>query len=122
MRKRLWQLHLWGGLLAGAGLLATGPTGSLLVFHDEWEVAFNREVIEVMPRSAGRLSFDSPLASARRQLPDYIVAGWAVRPESEARDADAPHVIRRGTADWQAAPPCPRKGATSLESTTHAVS
>ena len=35
MRKRLWQLHFWCGLIAGLGPLLIGLSGSILVFHDE---------------------------------------------------------------------------------------
>ena len=51
MRKRLWQLHSWIGLLAGLGLLVIGLSASLLVFHEELEALFNRALVHVEPPS-----------------------------------------------------------------------
>ena len=45
MKKRLWKLHSWLGLLCGIGLLVIGLSGSILVFHQEIaRVAFTEAV------------------------------------------------------------------------------
>lgn len=103
MRKRLWQLHSWLGLIAGLGLLVIGLTGSLLVFHDELESVLNPTFIRVEPADHGRLPFDMLFTESRRQLPDHIVAGWSVRTPAEATYADVLYVVRRGTTDWNVA-------------------
>lgn len=99
MRKRVWQLHSWFGLVAGLGLLVIGLSGSLLVFHDELEVVFNRQFVNVEPTPAGRLPLDTLLAHAQRQLPDHEITGWLPRWD-EPRFADVLYVIRRGDKEW----------------------
>lgn len=100
MRKRLWQLHSWLGLLAGLGLLVIGLTGSLLVFHDELEILVNPTLIRVEPSAAGRLPLDRLLAEANRQLSGYEITGWTLREPAEARYADVLYVIRHGSDEW----------------------
>jgi len=103
MRRRLWQLHSWFGLIAGLGLLVIGATGSLLVFHDEIEAWLHPEYMVVAATPAGRLAPDALLAAAHRALPDYEVTGWLVRGADEAGYADALYVIRHGGNEWQIA-------------------
>lgn len=99
MRKRLWQIHSWLGLAAGLGLLVIGLSGSLLVFHEELEALFNRELVHVTPTPAGRLPLDTLLTHAQRQLPDHEITGWL--PQWDApRAADVLYVIRRGDKEW----------------------
>ncbi|HVU24730.1 MAG TPA: PepSY-associated TM helix domain-containing protein [Opitutus sp.] len=100
MRKRLWQLHSWLGLIAGLGLLVIGLTGSLLVFHDELEALVNPGLIRVQPAPAGRLPLDPLLAGVNRALPDYEVTGWLVRAPAEKRYADILYLIRHGSDQW----------------------
>jgi uncharacterized iron-regulated membrane protein len=130
MRKRLWQLHSWLGLVAGLGLLVIGLTGSLLIFHEELELLFNPEMVRVEPASIGRpdvgpsnrLPLDTLLAHAQRQLPDHEVTGWL--PQYEAPHlADLLYVIERGNNEWLVATldpytgnllASPRLGTTTL--------
>jgi uncharacterized iron-regulated membrane protein len=123
MRKRLWQLHSWLGLVAGLGLLVIGLTGSVLVFHDKLEALVNPSVVWVEPLAGGRQSFDSLLAAAQRQLPDHEITGWLVREPTEARYADMLYAIRHGSDEWQIATldpytghllATPRKGTATL--------
>ena len=64
MRKRLWQLHSWLGLLAGLGLLVIGATGSMLVFRDELEALVDPALVRVVPPSpdTARLPLDTLFA------------------------------------------------------------
>lgn len=103
MRRRLWQLHSWLGLIAGLGLLVIGATGSLLVFHDQLDAQFTPELLRVTPTSAGRQSMDTLLAEANRALPDYEVTGWLVRGPDEAGYADVIYAIHHGSDEWQVA-------------------
>jgi len=103
MRKRLWQLHSWLGLVAGLGLLVIGLSGSLLVFHEELELAFNPETVRVGPTGdeapSPRLPLDTLLAHAQRQLPEHEITGWLPRWD-EPDAADVLYVIRRGDKEW----------------------
>ena len=103
MRRRLWQLHSWLGLIAGLGLLVIGATGSLLVFHDELEAALHPRLMQVSPIPTGRLAPDVLLAAANRALPDYEITGWTIRGRDEAGYADVLYAIRHGTNEWQVA-------------------
>lgn len=100
MRKRLWQLHSWLGLLAGLGLLVIGLTGSVLMFHDELETLVNPELVRVEPAPAGRLPADTLLAEVHRQIPGHEVAGWLFRDVDEAHLADLLYVRRHGSPEW----------------------
>lgn len=102
LRKRLWQIHSWLGLVAGLGLLIIGLTGSLLVFHDELSAVLNPRLVKVEPAAAGRLSLDVLLRRAEDQLPGHEVAGWLPR-HDEPRLADVLYVIPQGTAEWRIA-------------------
>ena len=99
MRKRLWKLHSWLGLIAGLGLLVIGLTGSLLVFHEELEQVLNPELVRVAPGAQGRLPYDQLLASVNDQLPGYEVAGWLPQ-HDHPEFADVVYVMKHGTGDW----------------------
>jgi uncharacterized iron-regulated membrane protein len=100
MRKRLWQLHSWLGLVAGLGLVVIGLTGSLLVFHEELETLFNPALVRVEPVAAGRLPLDTLLAHAQRQLPNHEITGWLVQHDASHHLADQLYVIRHGRKEW----------------------
>ncbi|MEZ0385910.1 MAG: PepSY-associated TM helix domain-containing protein [Verrucomicrobium sp.] len=79
MRKRLWMLHSWMGLVAGLGLLLIGLTGSLLMFRAEIESLLRpapRQVDSTSGVSGGRLSYDELFSRVRRQLPGREVVAW----------------------------------------------
>lgn len=99
MRRRLRQIHSWLGLITGLGLLVIGLTGSLLVFHEELEMLVNPELARVEPTATGRMTFDTLLAEARRQLPGYEVTGWLPQHDTP-RLADVLYVIRHGSNEW----------------------
>jgi len=99
MRKRLWQIHAWFGLIAGLGLLVIGLTGSLLVFRGELEKFVNPELVRVEVSATGRLPMDTLLGEARRQLPDHEITGWLPQQE-DPELADVLYVIRHGDNEW----------------------
>ncbi|MBI2514014.1 MAG: PepSY domain-containing protein [Opitutae bacterium] len=109
MRKRLWQLHSWLGLIAGLGLLVIGLTGSVLVFRTEVEALAHPALTHVAPAPAGRLAFDALLASAQRQLPRHEIVGWVVSPNDPARP-DLLWMIPHGSTNWHFAPLDPYRG------------
>ena len=100
MRKRLWQLHSWLGLIAGLGLIVIGLTGSVLMFHDEIETLINPEIVRVDPTPAGRLPAAELLATVNRELPGHEVAGWLFRQADEAHLADLLYLRRHGSPEW----------------------
>lgn len=110
MRKRLWQLHSWLGLVAGLGLLVIGLTGSLLVFRDQVESFFNPSLIRVATPDAPRLPLDTLLARAQTQLPSHEITGWTLRESAERDYADFLYVIARGSDQWQVATLDPTTG------------
>ena len=99
MRKALWQIHSWLGLVASLGLIVIGLTGSILVFHEELTATFSPDKVVVTPSATGRLPLDTLLAHAQRQLPDHEITGWNVRHEQPNR-ADDLYVIRRSDNVW----------------------
>lgn len=122
MRKRLWQLHSWLGLIAGLALLVIGVTGSLLVFRQELETLVNPELVRVKATASGRHDLDTLLAHAQRQLPEHEVTGWVPSYDAPGR-ADLLYVIRHGTDVWEIATlnpytgqllASPRLGTTTL--------
>lgn len=81
MKKRLWQLHSWLGLVCGLGLLVVGLSGSILVFQDGFDALRRPSVYRAIPTPAGRLSFDALFTSAQRALPGWTIADWDVLPD-----------------------------------------
>lgn len=99
MKRRLFFLHSWLGLVAGLGLILIGLTGSVLVFKDELDGVLFPEMVKVDPAGRERLSFDALLASARSGVPGYEVLGWD---KASAPDrADLAYVVKHGTDKWQ---------------------
>ncbi|WP_075090391.1 PepSY domain-containing protein [Verrucomicrobium spinosum] len=80
MRKRLWMLHSWMGLVSGLGLLLIGLTGSLLVFRTELEVLLKapaaEEKVVVNPDVRARLDYDTLFQKVRQQMPGREVVAW----------------------------------------------
>ena len=110
MKRALFLLHSWLGLVAGLGLLVIGLTGSLLVFTDEIDTWLAPE--RVMAASdadpAVRLGLDALRDSVLAQAPDYVVSGWEISGDSAI--GDKVWLIRKGETDWRLARLDPRSG------------
>lgn len=78
MKKLLWQLHSWLGLLCGVGLVVVGLSGSFLVVEDEFDAWRRPEVYRATPTPAGRLSLDALFNAAQRALPGWTINDWDV--------------------------------------------
>ncbi|RBP47359.1 putative iron-regulated membrane protein [Roseimicrobium gellanilyticum] len=99
MKRRLFFLHSWLGLVAGFGLIIIGLTGSVLVFKDELDGVLFPQMLKVDPAGRERQSFDALLSSARKAVPGYEVMGWD---KASAPDrADLAYVVKHGTDTWQ---------------------
>lgn len=78
MKKRLWQLHSWLGLICGTGLLVVALSGSVLVFEDEFDALRRPSVYRAAPTAAGRLPFDALFTKAQQALPGWKITDWDV--------------------------------------------
>jgi len=92
VKKRLWQIHSWMGLLAGIGLLVIGLTGSLLVFHDELDAATAPGLFLAQPASSTRQPLDLLFANVEKALPDNEISSWL--PASEPGAVDRVFVVK----------------------------
>ncbi len=100
MRKRLWKIHSWLGLVCGLALLAIGLTGSVLVFHAEISNTLHPEVTlnsDFQP-DAKRLPLSRLTQTVDLKFPDFWIRGWLLRYGSEERDKA--YVMQRGSTDW----------------------
>ena len=76
MRRFLFHLHSWMGLIAGAGLIVIGLTGSALVFRQEIDgLLMPQRVLAARPVEA-RLGLDELVTRLRQQLRGYEPVGW----------------------------------------------
>lgn len=69
VRRVLFQVHLWLGLVVGLYLVLIGLTGSLLVFMEEIDAGVSPRLYHVEPRGE-RLPVDQAFAAVRRKHPD----------------------------------------------------
>jgi uncharacterized iron-regulated membrane protein len=94
VKKLLWQLHSWMGLLAGIGLLVIGLTGSLLVFPGELDAVTAPKLFLAQPAlsTSTRLPLDILFADVERALPDYEISSWL--PASEPGAVDRVFVVK----------------------------
>ncbi len=76
MRRLLFHLHSWMGLVAGLCLIAIGLTGSALVFREEIENLAMPHRVLASDSSKMRLDLDGLLADLGRQLKGYEPVGW----------------------------------------------
>lgn len=77
--RRVYILHRWLGLAVGLGLLFMSITGSVLVFGDEIDRAWNPHLFAVTPH-AQRVTLDRMLASVREAFPAGRLRGFRTIP------------------------------------------
>lgn len=100
MRKRLWQLHSWLGLICGLALLVIGLTGSVLVFHEEISKALHPETVLNADRSpdSERRPVSELATAIENKFPNFWIRGWLLTYDSEKRDKA--YVMERGGDQW----------------------
>lgn len=99
MKKRIWQIHSWLGLICGLGLILVGLTGSILVFHKEIDATVNGTTNAAdFQNDAPRLPLSLQIEKVRSAYPDYWVAGWLLNRDPQSRDIA--YLKPRGTDDW----------------------
>ena len=74
VRSIILPVHRWFGLIAGLFLIVLGVTGSLLVFEDAIDRAFNPVTSFVRP-GATRLGVDSLMVAAKSAWPGHVITG-----------------------------------------------
>lgn len=80
MKRFIYNLHSWLGIIAAAGLLIIGLTGSALVF--KWEIDKALEPELVARQSTGPdLDRDAFLTVLTKSLPGHRIVGWGVGPD-----------------------------------------
>ncbi|WP_038172236.1 PepSY-associated TM helix domain-containing protein [Verrucomicrobium sp. BvORR106] len=99
MKRFLFNLHSWMGLIAALGLIVIGLTGSILVFNEEIDRNISPAEVIVSPTPAGRLSYDTLLSGVRKAVPGYVVTGWSVA--DSPTKADQFYVVKEGTSEWR---------------------
>ena len=72
MRKLLFQIHLWTGLILFAPLVLIGLSGSLLVYHDELDALFKPKT-EIVTSGGTARSYDEIAAAALKDWPYLLL-------------------------------------------------
>jgi uncharacterized iron-regulated membrane protein len=82
VRKMLFQVHLWCGVIVGIYVALIGLSGSALVFRPEIERALRPKLYVLQPAAPAvtHATLDQMLATASRQLPDWQPRGFEQLP------------------------------------------
>jgi uncharacterized iron-regulated membrane protein len=84
LRRLLFHLHLWSGLLVGVIATVVGLTGSAIVFRQEIEHALESRLAYVQP-GAQRISLQAMQESLRAAYPDWRPTWADLRIEADNR-------------------------------------
>lgn len=99
MRKKIWQLHSWLGLVAGLALVLIGLTGSVLVFHRDITRTLNPEIVtRTSAVDAKRLPLSRLIAKVESAHPNFWVRGWLFYRGEDARDKV--YLTPQGEEEW----------------------
>jgi uncharacterized iron-regulated membrane protein len=72
LTKKVFQLHSWFGVVAGAFMILIGITGSMLVFTDEINDTLYESYATVSP-DGSRHTYDELIAALRKEFPEGSV-------------------------------------------------
>lgn len=100
LRKAVFFIHLWLGLLLGLYAVLVGITGSVLMFQAEIDRALNPRLHHVRP-AGKRVPLEAALETVRRAYPGLEISGVWISP-----DPAAPYEFRGGKVeytDWSVA-------------------
>jgi len=113
MRKKLWHLHSWVGLICGLALVIIGLTGSVLVFHQEiTNTLYSEETLNVKTGpEAKRLPISELCETVVEKFPEFWIRGWLFNYDSPQRDKA--YLMKRGENDWYILQVDPYTGETS---------
>ncbi len=113
MRKKLWKIHSWIGLISGLALVIIGITGSVLVFHQEIANAVYPEETLNADSYLGsqRLPIADLCGTVEGKYPEFWIRGWLFNYNSPQRDKV--FIMKRGESDWHLAYVDPYTGETS---------
>jgi uncharacterized iron-regulated membrane protein len=82
IRKALFQVHLWSGLIVGLYVVLIGLTGSILVYRYEIEHAINPALNKIVP-GQGRASVQTALDDHRARYPELTFQQLAIPSEAD---------------------------------------
>jgi uncharacterized iron-regulated membrane protein len=82
LRKFLFQVHLWSGIIIGLYVLMISVTGSVLVYRNELYRAYTRQPV-ISQGSGPRLSDEQVKASVARSYPGYRIASVSRPPRPD---------------------------------------
>lgn len=88
IRRSLFRLHSWLGLVTGIFLILLGLSGSVLVFRPELDKYFNRELLTISPSrtaASGKVLSDC-YAQITRRYPNLDGIAW-LNPDAGPGDA-----------------------------------
>lgn len=86
VRRLLFQIHLWSGLILALPLALLGLTGSMLVYHDEIDGLFAADRTVLTAGGPVRSPVDI-VAAARASLPDSAIAVSFAMPREPGQPA-----------------------------------
>lgn len=116
MKRRLFLLHSWLGLIAALGLLIIGLTGSFLVFREEIDAVWSPDKIVVAPQAEGRLPYDELLTKVKSAFPGYVISGWSVATRPDRSDLF--YMVKENTNQWVFVTANPYTGTVLTEPTS----
>lgn len=100
LRKALFQIHLWSGLLAGLILIIVGFTGSLLVFYEELTEYTNHHIMIVQPPPNGtKVPIETIERSVKEAYPSYRLLNLRI-PTAANQAYEARMLVRGKSAFW----------------------
>lgn len=100
MRKKLWHLHSWVGLICGLALVVIGTTGSILVFHQEISNAVYPEepLNSNIAPGTQRMPILELCETVKTKFPEFWIRGWLFNYDSPQRDKV--YLMKHGDDQW----------------------
>lgn len=74
LRRAIFQIHLWLGVILAVYSVAIGLSGAILVFHEEIEDALYAKQTQITP-SPRQITFDAILARVQAERPGWRAVG-----------------------------------------------
>lgn len=97
MKRFVYQLHSWVGIVVGLGLLLIGLTGSVIVFKNEIDQVIAPHLVKNEDPAKPRLGADQMLAEFRKHLPGYEASGWGLN--HTQGQADTLYAVKHGETE-----------------------
>ena len=101
LRRAIFQIHLWLGILLAAYSVVIGLTGAILIFQEEIEDAIYAKQLHMTP-GPRTTTFEAILANVHATHPDWIAAGLSKLGEGAAAkgfDTEPVLIVMRPVSD-----------------------